>query len=74
MGKSLSRAKIRALRNKFCLLYTSEGAEYPYARGRQKMSQSIDGVQTVYTYEAAAEYGAIHQVTETCLLYTSRCV
>ncbi|MFR8406935.1 MAG: sugar-binding protein, partial [Akkermansia sp.] len=42
-----------------------EGAEYPYARGRQKMSQSIDGVQTVYTYEAAAEYGAIHQVTET---------
>ena len=29
------------------------------------MSQSIDGVQTVYTYEAAAEYGAIHQVTET---------
>ena len=42
-----------------------EGAEYPYARGRQKMSQSIDGVQTVYTYEAAAEYGALHKVTET---------
>ena len=42
-----------------------EAVEYSYARGRQKMSQSIDGVQTVYTYEAAAEYGAIHQVTET---------
>ena len=42
-----------------------EMAEYPYARGRQKMSQSIDGVQTVYTYEAAAEYGALHKVTST---------
>ena len=42
-----------------------EAAEYPYARGRQKMSQSIDGVQTVYTYEAAAEYGALHKVTKT---------
>ncbi len=42
-----------------------EAAEYPYARGRRKMSQSIDGVQTVYTYEATAEYGALHKVTET---------
>ena len=42
-----------------------EAAEYPYARGRRKMSQSIDGVQTVYTYEATAEYGAVHKVTET---------
>ena len=42
-----------------------EGAEYPYARGRQKMSQGIDGVQTVYTYEAATEYGALHKVTAT---------
>ncbi|MCO8187876.1 RHS repeat protein, partial [Akkermansia sp. Marseille-P9185] len=42
-----------------------EAAEYPYARGRQKMSQGINGVQTVYSYEAAAEYGALHKVTET---------
>ncbi|MEI3559508.1 MAG: RHS repeat-associated core domain-containing protein [Akkermansia muciniphila] len=42
-----------------------EAVEYPYARGRQKMSQGIDGVQTVYTYEAAAEYGALHKVTKT---------
>ena len=42
-----------------------EMAEYPYARGRRKMSQGVNGVQTVYSYEAAAEYGAIHQVTET---------
>ena len=42
-----------------------EGAEYPYARGRQKMIQGIDGVQTVYTYEAATEYGALHKVTAT---------
>ena len=42
-----------------------EAAEYPYARGRWKMSQGINGVQRVYTYEAAAEYGAVHKVTET---------
>ena len=41
-----------------------EAAEYPYARGRRKMSQGINGVQRVYTYEAAAEYGAVHKVTE----------
>lgn len=29
------------------------------------MSQGIDGVQTVYTYEAATEYGALHKVTKT---------
>ena len=42
-----------------------EMAEYPYARGRRKMSQGVNGVQTVYSYEAAAEYGAVHKVTET---------
>ena len=42
-----------------------EAAEYAYARGRQKMSQGIDGVQTVYTYEATTEYGALHKVTAT---------
>ena len=42
-----------------------EAAEYPYARGRRKMSQGVNGVQTVYSYEAATQYGAIHQVTET---------
>ena len=29
------------------------------------MSQGIDGVQTVYTYEASSEYRAIHKVTST---------
>ncbi|MBT8796456.1 hypothetical protein HHJ01_13195, partial [Akkermansia muciniphila] len=42
-----------------------EAAQYPYARGRQKMSQGINGVQTIYTYEASSEYGAIHKVTTT---------
>ena len=42
-----------------------EMAEYPYARGRRKMSQGVNGVQTVYSYEAAAEYGAVHKETET---------
>ena len=31
----------------------------------RNMSQGIDGVQTVYTYEAVTEYGALHEVTET---------
>ncbi len=42
-----------------------EAASYPYARGRQKMRQGIDGVQTVYTYEAATDHGAVHKVIET---------
>ena len=42
-----------------------EAAQYPYARGRQKMRQGIDGVQTVYTYEAASDHGAVHKVIET---------
>ncbi|MCD8062491.1 MAG: hypothetical protein LUE13_09180 [Akkermansiaceae bacterium] len=42
-----------------------EAAQYPYARGRQKMSQGIDGVQTVYTYEATTEHMAVHKVATT---------
>ncbi|KAB5089930.1 RHS repeat protein, partial [Bacteroides thetaiotaomicron] len=42
-----------------------EAAQYPYARGRQKMSQGINGVQTVYTYEATTDHGATHKVTST---------
>ena len=42
-----------------------EVAQYPYARGRQKMSQGIDGVQTIYTYEATTDHGGVHKVTET---------
>ena len=42
-----------------------EAAQYPYARGRQKMSQGINGVQTVHTYEATTDYGAVHKVTST---------
>ncbi len=37
----------------------------PMPGGRQKMSQGINGVQTIYTYEASSEYGAIHKVTTT---------
>ncbi len=29
------------------------------------MSQGVTGVQTVYSYEATADYGAVHKVTET---------
>ncbi len=29
------------------------------------MSQDIEGIQTLYTYETTAEYRAIHKVTET---------
>ncbi|MFR5038008.1 RHS repeat domain-containing protein [Akkermansia sp.] len=42
-----------------------EATQYPYARGRQKMSQGINGVQTVYTYEATTDHGATHKVTST---------
>lgn len=42
-----------------------EMVEYPYARGRQKLTQGIDGVQTVYTYESATDYGAIHKIIST---------
>lgn len=35
----------------------------PYARGRLKMTQGIDGIQTSYTYEASSEYGALYKVT-----------
>ena len=42
-----------------------EAAQYPYARGRQKMSQGINGVQTVHTYEVTTDYGAVHKVTTT---------
>ena len=42
-----------------------EAAQYPYARGRQKMSQGINGVQTIYTYEATTDHGALHKETST---------
>ena len=42
-----------------------EMAEYPYARGRKKMNQGIDGVQTIYFYEATTDHGGVHKVTET---------
>ncbi len=34
-----------------------------YARGRLKMKQAIDGVQTHYAYEPADQYGALYRVT-----------
>ncbi len=42
-----------------------EAAEYPYARGKRKMNQGIDGIETVYSYEAATDHDAIHKVTAT---------
>ncbi|MBR5895011.1 MAG: RHS repeat protein [Akkermansia sp.] len=38
-------------------------AENVYARGRTKMSQAINGVQTHYEYAANATYGALYTVT-----------
>lgn len=38
-------------------------AENPHARGRVKMSQAINGVQTHYEYAAYAAYGALYTVT-----------
>ncbi|MBQ3144336.1 MAG: hypothetical protein IJB89_07470, partial [Akkermansia sp.] len=38
-------------------------AANPYARGRVKMSQAINGVQTHYEYAANATYGALYTVT-----------
>ena len=40
-----------------------ESASYAYARGRRKMDQKKNGVQTVYTYEATEAHGAVHKVT-----------
>ena len=42
-----------------------KATEYPYARGRKKLTQNVNGIQTLYTYQASKEYGAIHKVTET---------
>ena len=39
-------------------------APNPYARGRLKMRQGIDGVQRVYSYEHAIRHGAAYTVTE----------
>lgn len=39
-------------------------APNPYARGRIKMFQGIDGVQTVYSYGPSIRYGAAYTVTE----------
>ena len=34
-----------------------------HARGRVKMHQAVNGVQTSYNYEATSEYGALYKVT-----------
>ena len=39
------------------------GATYPYAAGKIKYSQGINGVQTFHEYEACTEYGAMHKHT-----------
>ena len=39
-------------------------APNPYARGRLKMRQGIDGVQRVYSYELTIWHGAAYTVTE----------
>ncbi len=38
-------------------------ATNPHARGRAKMSQAVNGVQTHYEYAANAAYGALYTVT-----------
>ena len=38
-------------------------ASNPHARGRVKMSQAVNGVQTHYEYAANAAYGALYTVT-----------
>lgn len=38
-------------------------APNPYARGRLKMTQGVDGIQTAYAYEESSEYGALYKVT-----------
>ena len=35
-----------------------------FARGRIKMRQDVNGVQTHYAYEASSQYGALYRVTE----------
>ena len=38
-------------------------AEEPLCRGRLRMRQSVDGVQTWYSYEACSDFGAVYKVT-----------
>ncbi|MEG1601780.1 hypothetical protein, partial [Citrobacter sp.] len=38
-------------------------APNPHARGRLKMTQGVDGIQTAYTYEESSEYGSLYKVT-----------
>ena len=40
-----------------------KAAAYPYAVGKTKFSQAANGVQTVHTYEATTEHGAVHKHT-----------
>lgn len=39
-------------------------ADNPYARGRLRMTQAVNGVQTWYDYAATTEHGALYTVTE----------
>ena len=38
-------------------------AEEPLCRGRLRMRQGVDGVQTWYSYEACSDFGAVYKVT-----------
>ena len=38
-------------------------AEEPLCRGRLRMRQGVDGVQTWYSYEACGDFGAVYKVT-----------
>ncbi|MBR1978047.1 MAG: RHS repeat protein, partial [Akkermansia sp.] len=40
-----------------------DSAEEPLCRGRLRMSQGVDGVQTWYSYEACSDFGAVYKVT-----------
>ena len=43
-------------------------APYPYARGRERFHQEINGVQTLTEYAPATTHGAIHTVTKTSMV------
>ena len=43
-------------------------AVYPYARGRERFIQGVDGRQTLIEYAPADSHGAIHMVTRTSMV------
>ena len=67
VAEQIKRVEKRSTANGVTRLEITEtwqgNAENPYARGRVRMSQAINGVQTWYEYAPSAEYGALYTVT-----------